>query len=166
MIRFFLMVFIFAFSACKSNSSLENPALKSRPHYQVKVKFEDSALSSAGEWLGGTEENPKYYTANAEEIVTPVFGVDIVPVTRRSVAANGQLVYPHHGFEVRGDLKKEHFLSLVKKLAEFKFDRSSYKPPIIVADSNFLEKGALVKHSNNEDFGFFEFKLLDWHRKR
>ena len=167
MLKSFLLVTVLLMVSCtsSSSSSADGSALKTRPKYKINVKYEDSPLKPAGEWLGGTENNPKYYTAGGEEILTPVFGVDVVPVTKRSVAPNGKVVYPHFGFEVIGDLRTEHFLALVNKAKNIKFDRSSYRPPVIIADSNFLDKGAKVKHPSGKIFAEYEFKALNWYRK-
>ena len=162
-----MMKFLFLISAAfllSCSSSSKTTKQNSRPKYEVNVKYEDIRLKSAGEWLGGTEQNPKYYTENAQEILTPIFGVNIVPVTRRSINDQGNIVYPHIGFEVVGDLKIEHFLALMRKIKNQKFDRNSYKPPVIVADSNFLEKGAQIKSSQGKVLAVYEYRLLNWYK--
>jgi len=165
MIRLLLLMISLILVACITDKKSLDPNLRAKPKYKVSVKYDDHVLKPAGEWLGGTEENSKYYTAAAEEIFTPVYGVDISPVTKRTVTKSKQVVYPHFGYKVVGDLKKEHYLSLIRKIKNQNFDRSSYKPPVIIADSNFLEKGAIVKKPNGDVCATYEFKLLNWYKK-
>ena len=131
---------------------------------KVNVKYEDHSLALPSDWIGGTAENPRYYTAKGEEIITPLYGVDVAPVTKRSVDGN-RVIYPHSGYQVTGDLKINHYLQLIKKVSNIDFKRRSYKAPEIVADSNFLEKGALVYDETGKLLVEYEYKLLDWHVK-
>jgi len=132
--------------------------------YRVKVKYEDVKLQPPGEWIGGTEENPVYFTSVGEKIITPLYGIDVVPVTRRSVDPGGKVIYPHMGLQLIGDMKLEHFISLVKEVSSLDYDNKSPKPLMIYADSNFLEKGAAVKSFSGKVIARYEFKLLNWHR--
>ena len=160
-----LLAFLLFLPACQSGKSKQVDKAYATPKFKLKVKFEDSPLSAPGEWLGGSEINPRYYTVEGSEIITPIFGVDVVPITKRSLNHNGKVIYPHAGYQVIGDLRLEHFLSLIKKVKSIDFDRSNYRPPVIVADSNFLNKGAVLKSHDGKVLGNYEFKALNWYKK-
>lgn len=162
MIRLLIVFGCFVFIAC-STSKNEPPA---RAAYRLNVKYENVKLATPREWLGGTVENPRYFTSKGQEIITPVFGVDVVPVTKRSIDNNGRVLYPHAGYQVVGDLRLAHFLRLMKKVERLDLPRKSYKAPLIIADSNLLERGAIIKGSEREFIVEYEFKALGWYLKR
>lgn len=160
--KFIFLLLFLVLTACSTSEKkgVGRTALK------LKIKYEDVALSQAGEWLGGTLKNPKYYTLTGSEIITPVFGVDVVPITKRSVDDSGRVLYPHSGYQVVGDLRLEHYLPLVKKVQGLAIPVKVYKPPVIMADSNFLEKGAVIKNSEGDVVKEYEFKALGWYLKK
>lgn len=160
----FLIILLVLLSSCTSIKPSGRPP--GETSVRLKVKYENVLLSAPAEWVGGTKENPRYFTFKGEEIITPLLGVDVVPVTKRSVDDNGRVLYPHLGYQVTGDLKLEHYLLLMKKLVNINFKRNTYKAPEIVADSNFLEKGALVFDETGELVAEYEFKALGWHVKK
>ena len=159
-----ILLLTFLFTSCASNESAK---IHSRDTaIQVKVKYENIPLKAPSEWIGGTKANPRYYTEQGEEIITPLIGVDIVPVTKRSVDKNGKVLYPHSGFQVTGDLRLDHYLLLMKKISGRLNKVSKTKAVEIVADSNFLEKGASIFDESGKLVEEYEFKALSWYVKQ
>lgn len=158
---FITFIFLLFFSCTTSRRPLPDP----KPVYKVKVKYVDKVLEIPGEWIGGTADFPVYFTGKGEKIVTPLKGFDTVPVTTRSVDKTGKIIYPENGFQLIGDMKIVDFINIAEKAAGFR-DRlkSSVKPLIIVADSNFLEKGAVIKLPDGQILAQYEYKLLNWSR--
>lgn len=160
-LRLLLISVIFLVFSCSSSRPLPDP----KPVYKVKVKYVDKQLDPPGEWIGGTADFPVYFTEKGEKIITPLKGFDTVPVTTRSINSNGQIIYPGDGFQLVGDMKIIDFTNIAAKAASFRGrQKESIKPLIIFADSNFLEKGAVIKLPDGTVLAEYEYKLLNWSR--
>ena len=127
--------------------------------FKGKILYKE--LEIEGDWIGGTEKNPIYYTRKGERIYSLGRDIFVYPVTTLSTNIEGKVVYPEDGIKLIGDMSVVHFLSLVKALN----DLNASKTLCFEADSNFLEKPAkVIDLKKNKVIGKYLFKNDSWDR--
>ncbi len=157
-----LLPFHFSCSTKPAPESLQPKLINS-----VKIKYENIPFGEIPDWIGGSESFPAYFDSHGNQILTPLKGFDTVPITKRTINNQGQIVYPHDGFQLIGDMKTVEFQELAKFAITLKNSvKINLKPLIIIADSNFPEKGAKITTPENKLLAEFTFQQSTWLRKK
>ena len=127
--------------------------------FKGEVVYKELKVES--DWIGGTEENPIYFTSSGERIYSLGKDIYIYPVTVLSMDEKGNVVYPEDGIKLIGDMQVEHFLALVKALGEI----AEIKNICFIADSNYLERPAKVIDLNTDkEIAKFKFGTGKWEK--
>ena len=149
-------------TGAKVTQSLKSPSVRIDRKYQAfKGEIVYKELKVESDWIGGTEENPIYFTKFGERIFSLGKDIYVYPVTVLSIDEKGNVVYPEDGIKLVGDMQVEHFLLLVKELSKM----AEVKSICFIADSNFLERPAkVIDLKTSKVIGQFKFIGARWEK--
>jgi hypothetical protein len=160
-----LLIFCFLVS-CRSLDN-DKPKFRSRgkSYSRFTGKINNKPLAIESDWVGGSRQNPVYYTAVGERIYTLDKDVYVYPVTTRSINSRGQVVYPSSGYQLIGDMKLTDFTQLIVHIHKSFTSYKKHMPLQVEADSNFLERPAQIfDKKTGASLGRFQYTLGRWRR--
>lgn len=141
----------------------QNPVRIDKRYQAFKGEVEYRQLDVEGDWIGGSEVNPVFYTRKAERIYSLGKDIYVYPVTILSINKEGKVIYPEDGIQLTGDMQTVHFLSLVAKLGK----KASAANLRFHADSNFPDKPAkVIDLKTNKIIAKYIMTNGDWYEVR